>query len=147
MAGILSFSDAVSLALHGMAVLAFKGEKMLAVHQIALELDVSEAHLAKVMQRLAKAGLLRAVRGPNGGFALERDPHEVRLIDIYQAMEGQMSQHGCMFSHPLCDGKQCIFGTALNKVQESVSSYLSETTLATAAELYGRKVNAAQKDR
>jgi Rrf2 family nitric oxide-sensitive transcriptional repressor len=60
---VLRMSDAASLALHGMVILAEAPERRVSARAIASELDASEAHLAKVLQRLARAGLVESVRG------------------------------------------------------------------------------------
>ena len=55
---VLRISDAAALALHAMVMLAEAPERRMSAKAIASELDASQAHLAKVLQRLAKAGLV-----------------------------------------------------------------------------------------
>ena len=55
MASIIQISEAASLALHSMVMLAASPERSLTVKEITARTGVSEAHLSKVMQRLAKA--------------------------------------------------------------------------------------------
>ena len=71
---VLNISEAYSLALHSLALLASDNGRSLTTHQIASTLGASEAHLSKVMQRLTKAGFLNSSRGPGGGFALKKPP-------------------------------------------------------------------------
>ena len=59
MASIVQISEAASLALHSMALLAASPDRPLTVKDITARTGVSEAHLSKVMQRLAKAGLVK----------------------------------------------------------------------------------------
>ena len=70
MSGSLKISEAASLALHTMVYLAGDPSAHYPAGRLAEALCVSEAHLAKVLQRLVKAGMLVSVRGPKGGFRL-----------------------------------------------------------------------------
>jgi len=146
MAGILNISNAASLALHGMAVLAVQDHKTVSACQMASELNVSEAHLAKVLGRLAKAHLVRSVRGPKGGFTLGRRADEICLLEIYQAVEGPLADGNCLFGTPLCGGGDCIFGSMLTRVHKLVSGHLANTKLSKLANIYRSKINAAKKD-
>ncbi len=145
MPSILNISDAASLALHGMAVLAQQGQKMVCAHQVASELNVSEAHLAKVLQRLVKAGLIESIRGPKGGFRLNKPADQIRLLDIYQAVEGSLARGTCLFNKALCNGHKCIFGSILGKANALVSGHLTNTTLSTLAKTYRSKINDEKK--
>jgi len=61
--GILKISDAASLAIHTMVLLATHPDETFSIPEIAAILKASQAHLAKVAQRLAKAGLVSAREG------------------------------------------------------------------------------------
>ena len=65
-------------------------------------LSASEAHLAKVLQRLAKAGLVTGTRGPGGGFRLTRPAKEISAREVYEAIEGRLQVERCMVGKPLC---------------------------------------------
>jgi Rrf2 family protein len=132
---MLKISEAASMGLHIMALLAADPEKLLCVREAASCLEVSEAHLAKVMQRLAKAGLVESIRGPRGGFLLAQAPKDITLLDVYEAIEGPVVVRNCLFSTRLCDGERCIFGGMLSSVDMQVKQYLAETKLSQITEV------------
>lgn len=142
MATMLKVSEAASLGLHTMALLATDPQRMVSSQEIAAVLNVSQAHLSKVMHRLALAGLVRAVRGPRGGFALTRPAEEVTLLEIYEAIEGPIEVHDCLYSTALCGGKACIFGGLLKTVGGQVREYLASTRLDQAATVVAGKAEA-----
>jgi len=127
--GLLRISEAASLGLHSLAVLASGPEEALATNRIALHLGVSEAHLSKVLQRLARAGFVRSIRGPKGGFMLAKPKGQITLLEVYESIEGPVSWNGCLLDAPICGG-DCIFGDLLKDVNGEVKTYLAGTTLA-----------------
>jgi len=140
---LLRVSEAASLALHTAALLAARDDEILSAHEIAGELGVSQAHLAKVMQRLGHVGLVSAVRGPKGGFRLERPADEVTLLEVYEAIEGPLAPPSCLLGRKVCIGGNCILGNLVALVDEQVRRHLTTTHLSDLAELYGDK-HAAQ---
>ena len=135
------------MALHGMAVLAQRPGQAVSMHQVAAELKASQAHLAKVFQRLARADLARSVRGPKGGFTLVRPAEEIRLLEIYQAIDGSLAKVNCLFGRNLCQDDSCIFAPILEKTHRLVSDHLANTTLSKLGTIYRNKIIAANKDR
>lgn len=146
MPGILNISNAASLGLHGMAVLAQTLVGTASAREIASRLKVSEAHLAKVFQRLAKTGLLESRRGPGGGFRLGRSPKEISLLDIYQALDGPLPDEPCLFNKPVCCGKSCLFGSLLRQGHQLVTMHLANTNLSDLAELSRSATDAEKRD-
>ena len=67
------------------------GNAPLHVKEIAAKHNISAQYLEQLMTRLAKPGLVRAVRGQKGGFVLARSPQEITLIDVLEALEGELS--------------------------------------------------------
>jgi len=130
MAKLIKMSEAVSLALHVMVLMASNPHAPLSTHDAASRIKVSEAHLSKVLQRLAKGGLVRSVRGPGGGFVLGRDAADISLLDVYESIEGRYEASRCLFDVAVCRGKRCILGGIIEKVDEQLRRYLAGTKLA-----------------
>ena len=129
MASILRISDAAALALHTMAYLAASHPTRVPNRAIASSLHASEAHLSKVLQRLVRSGFVASIRGPHGGFVLARDPGDVRLIDVYEAIEGPLDSRTCLFGDAVCHSDSCVMGDVLSELYGRVNTYLTTTTL------------------
>ena len=127
MSGVVAVSEAVSLAFHGMGLLA--AGKRMSAKEMAEAVKVSEAHLAKVFQKLVKDGLVTSARGLGGGFRLARDPAEISLFDIYTVIEGVPRENYCLLHSEKCPFGRCIFGSLLGKMTEEFVEYLKNTTL------------------
>jgi Rrf2 family protein len=127
--GALRISEAASLGIHAMTYLAAEKERKSAVRRMAESLRVSEAHLAKVMQRLNRVGLVSSVRGPGGGYRLGRPREEISLLDIVETIDGPLEQSSCIMPVKTCGGAGCVFGDLLEKVYVTVREYLGGTKL------------------
>jgi Rrf2 family protein len=97
--------------------------------EMAKALSVSEAHLSKVLHRLARAGLLRSTRGPKGGFALSSPPKAIRLLDVYEAIEGPLLAPTCLLGKPVCGRAHCPLGGLVHDVNSKARSWLAKTKL------------------
>jgi Rrf2 family protein len=129
MSRVVRISEAASLALHAMAVLAENPGRNLPVKEIAATLGVSENHLSKVLQRLVRGGFLRSVRGPSGGFSLEDGADEVNLLQVYETVEGPLAPVKCLFARPICDGRHCLLGGLLEDANRGLRDRLETTRL------------------
>jgi Rrf2 family protein len=139
MSSALKVSEAASLGLHAMAFLAANPGKPVAAGRIAERLRASEAHLAKVLQRLSKAGLVRSARGPGGGFSLARRREDIALLEVYEAIEGPLREGKCLFGRPVCGGKQCILGKLVETVNTRVRGHLERTKLSSLTHVLGEE--------
>lgn len=126
---MIQISEAASLALHGMMLLAQAGDRPYSVATMAEVTHASQAHLAKVLQRLAKAGLVRATRGPGGGYVLARPGAEITLLEVYEAIEGPLLIPGCLLKLDSCPMQECLFGGVLGKMAADFKQYLANRTL------------------
>lgn len=127
MSNVLKISEAASLAMHTMGLLAAKPDRMLSTKEIASVLGASEAHLSKVLQRLSRGGFVRSIRGPKGGFTLGKESDEIFLLEVYESIEGPLLSSNCLLSEPVCDGTECILGGLLKTVNKEVKEYMSKT--------------------
>uniref|UniRef100_A0A7C4CBC0 Rrf2 family transcriptional regulator n=1 Tax=candidate division WOR-3 bacterium TaxID=2052148 RepID=A0A7C4CBC0_UNCW3 len=129
MPNLIHASESSTLALHAALLLA-RAEGRLTTAAIARQLGASAAHLAKVMARLEKAGLVRSVRGPGGGYALARPARTITLLEIYTAVEGPLTAGRCLFRVPTCNGGGCPLGAFFRNVSRTVADRLARTRLA-----------------
>jgi len=134
MAGILKISEAATLALHTMVVLADRAPARVATSEIAQMLGASENTLAKVLARLVKEGILDAVTGPRGGFALAENPDETTLLEVYETVEGPMGEPECLLGDRVCDDTDCVLGGLVEAIHSQVCAYFNTTTVAQLAE-------------
>ncbi len=125
----LKISEAASMGMHAMGLLALAPGRPLSTKEIATCFTLSEAHMSKVLQRLVKVGLLRSVRGPKGGFSLAGDPDRTTLLEVFEAIEGKMEESSCLFGVPLCDGQSCILGSVMARANLMLMDHLSKTSL------------------
>ena len=129
MAKLFNASDAAALALHAMTYLARSKGKLVRTGEIAEHYNVSEAHLAKVTNRLKKEGLVNTTRGPRGGLSLSKSADEITLKEVYEAIEGPFELSRCMFGLPVCDGNGCLLGVFFKEVADVVEGMMTETKL------------------
>src|SRR5580704_5611814 len=59
--------------------------------------------LAKILQRLSKAGLLLSQYGTNGGYTLARDPRTISAFEVIRAIEGPLFITSCSTTDSECD--------------------------------------------
>lgn len=122
--------EMISLALHGMAYIAANNNRIMSIKEIASGIGASEAHLAKVMQRLVREGLMHSGRGPKGGFALARPPEQITLLHIYHVFDNNMEQTDCPMARSKCPFKHCLFGGILGELEKRLDDFLGSQTLA-----------------
>jgi len=128
---ILNITEAANLALHSLVFLAnHQDDWPISTARAAAPFSASEAHLNKVFQRLKKSGLVDSVRGPRGGFVLAREPREITLLEIFEAMDGPLPREHCLLGRQACTLDSCIFGNLLPTIHGMVSEHFSKTTLA-----------------
>ncbi len=99
------------------------GGGLLQVKDIAGRHAIPPQYLEQLLNRLIHAGLVRAVRGKNGGYTLANPPDQTRLIDLLEALEGplEFSQ-----SHPVQDALKEIYRQAEEQFRNALDIPLSE---------------------
>jgi len=129
MAKIVNYSEAASIGMHGMVLVARAGEKV-NVQYVADITGYSRHHVAKILQGLVKEGLLQSNRGPTGGFRLAADPANITLLQIYEAVEGEVKILTCPHEKPICPFEKCIMGNVVSKMIKTFRNQLASSTLA-----------------
>jgi Rrf2 family protein len=128
MARLVQLSEAASLGLHSMVLIAQAGHHV-NVNVLSERMGASRNHLAKVLQLLVKHNFLRSVRGPNGGFVLNKPPSDITILDIYEAIEGRIDTPQCPMDKQVCPFNKCLMGGLVRDVTLQFKSYFEKQTL------------------
>jgi Rrf2 family protein len=85
------------------ALAADHGNKPMFLKDIAASEDISEKYLSLIVIPLKTAGLIRSIRGARGGYVLAREPNNISLRDIVEAVEGETCLVNCVKNPDACD--------------------------------------------
>jgi Rrf2 family protein len=124
---IIDVPEPLLLGLHALVALARQPGVCLSAKSVADDLGASEGHLAKVLQRLARAGYVEPVRGPGGGYRLVRQPDEIPMLPLVEYLGGPFELDGCGFSG--CRGKKCLIGSMIDELTVVIREYMRKRTL------------------
>jgi len=104
-------------------------KKISFVHEISDDYKIPRSFLAKILQKLVKAKIVRSYRGVKGGFSLARPPKEVSVLEVLEAIEGKMSLNLCVPDKKRCGfSKQCPTHFLWANVQNKVIEMLDRTS-------------------
>jgi Rrf2 family iron-sulfur cluster assembly transcriptional regulator len=111
-------------------------ETVLSVGEIAEATDVSFAFLAKIFNRLARGGVLRAHRGRSRGYELARPATELTVREVVEAIEGPTLFRHCLFWSNTCsESDPCVMHEIWRQIRPRVAEMMGETTIADLARL------------
>lgn len=98
---------------------------------LAGEFGLSRHHLTKIMQQLARAGVVRTRRGSGGGAILARPPEEVSVGEVVRILEAGQSLVDCLGAEGRCslDGR-CRLKARLRLAEQAFLRQLDQTSLA-----------------
>ena len=128
---MLKLSKKADYALIAVRHLATHGaEHSHSAADIAEVYGISPQLLAKVLQRLAKNGLLTARHGSSGGDQLARHPKDISALEVISAVDGPMMITSCVTNHGACDqSNTCTVREPLRKVNESIARVLRAVSI------------------
>lgn len=128
MSKLVHISEAASLAIHSLALIASSTVRLNA-KKISEILHVSQNHLAKILQVLAKNEYLESNRGPGGGFTIKKKADLISMLEIYQLIEGNVECQFCGITENRCPFIACIFGGKPDKLTNEFVEYLTNTKI------------------
>ncbi|HXG35884.1 MAG TPA: Rrf2 family transcriptional regulator [Dehalococcoidia bacterium] len=111
--------------------------------EIAARQNIPESYLEQLLTTLRRAGFIRSVRGPQGGHLLIREPSELKISEVIQALEGELLPIDCLEEGSVCsrDGG-CAQREMWEEVRSAVLHVLDNVTIADLA-AKDQKVSAA----
>lgn len=126
------FSNPTEYAIRGLGELANRstGATVL-LDDLVVGTDLPRDFMAKIFQKLVRAGILRSAKGRGGGFALARPAHEINLMHIVEALEGPQIFDRCVVGLAACnDTMPCPQHDLYKPIRQRLRDYLMTTTVA-----------------
>jgi Rrf2 family protein len=81
--------------------------------------------LAKILQKLTRAGVLRSLPGTNGGYMLARSAADISALEVIRTIDGPIILASCFTAHGQCDqSNRCTVREPLRKVHEGIEHLL-----------------------
>jgi Rrf2 family protein len=101
------------------------------VSTISEQFGLPSTHLAKIFQRLVRAGVLASSRGVSGGFALKKPARELTMLDVVRAVDGPLDEDGCMLEPDRSDeADHCPLHAVWQRGQEAMLAELAGKSVA-----------------
>ncbi len=97
---------------------------------IAARQSIPEAYLDQLLMTLRKAGLVRSVRGPQGGHSLAKSPDKMTLGEVVAVLEGALTPIDCLNKSDECfQSKSCAMREVWHEIQSLTQNVLDSTTI------------------
>lgn len=121
-------ADYALLAMRHLA--AHRDRDAVSARELAETYDIPPELLAKVLQKLVRAGLLESHQGIRGGYGLARPPASVSVADVIQAIDGPLTVTACSEDDHSCDQyAKCNVRDPLWRIKDRIVSALSATSV------------------
>ena len=119
------------------------GQGPVSSKEIAERQDLSQKYLENLMTTLRSAGLVRSVRGPQGGHVLAYPPDEITLRAIFEALEGTTGFVDCTGDPEICErAADCMTQQVWARMYAAAMAVLEDITLADLVRRSGNRHNA-----
>ena len=132
----MKVSKATAYALHALMYMVRHSTQLpVTTSTIAKGEGIPPGYLAKLFQRLVKAGFVRAIKGRNKGYVFAKPPDEINILELLEAIEGKPLFDDCLLKHCECGGtpENCYIYAQWLSATRKIAELLSETTVVTAA--------------
>ena len=124
------FSQTVEYALRAVVYLAYEAPEARTTEEIHKATQVKKAYLSKILQGLAKKGIVTTQRGVGGGVALGKTPEELTILDVVNAVEPIERIRTCPLGLSSHGVRLCPLHRRIDSALELVETAFGNTTLA-----------------
>jgi len=103
-------------------------KKVSFVNEISEEYKIPRSFLAKILQKLVRAKIVRSYRGVKGGFSLAKPARDITVLSVLEAIEGNMAVNICISDKKKCTfSKHCPTHSLWATVQSKITDTLKKT--------------------
>lgn len=79
-----------------------EGREIITIKEIAVNQDIPEKFLRKIIPQLCSAGIIKTYKGNGGGISFDKNPDEITPLEIIQAVEGPLALNKCLIDKEFC---------------------------------------------
>ena len=109
---------------------AHYGEGPVQTRRIAGRQNISLKYLEQLMSILKSAGLIRSIRGSKGGYLLSKSPNQIRLREVFEALEGPVTTAECIADESYCARvADCAARRVWGRLERTIRNVLESITL------------------
>ncbi len=120
----------VDYAARALVFMARANKPTVSVAQMREKVGVSGPFLRKIMQKLHRAGIVHAVKGKGGGFAMARRPEAITLLQLAELLQGPLRLNDCLLGRELCSQHAaCRLRHRLSEMERRLAAELSAVTI------------------
>jgi len=103
-------------------------KKISFVTEISEDYKIPRSFLAKILQKLVKAKIVRSYRGVKGGFSLAKQARDISLLEVLEAIEGKICLNICLADKKTCQfSKHCPISPVWGLAQTRLTEILKKT--------------------
>ena len=97
---------------------------------LAAQEEVSYQLICKLLQKLQRAGYIKSLMGPSGGYRMAKPPSEVTLGEIVELLQGPVKINRCVTDDEACSRQHtCVVSESLKRIQRDLEKYMTTVTL------------------
>jgi len=97
--------------------------------EISKGMDIPEQFLGKIAQQLARSGFLEIIQGAKGGYRLLKKPEKITLLDVVEAVSGEIFLNDCIMNPDSCArSSSCAVNAVWEKARERLRATLRGAT-------------------
>ena len=129
---MLRLTTRIDYGVRALVRLAMGENTVMTAHEISEKEKVPIQFLEQIMVSLRRAGMVKSVRGPGGGYTLTKSPSEISLLEVFKTLEGPLALTKCLDPSGLqtCEHEAfCTVKVLFHKLQNKLEEMLSEISL------------------
>jgi len=127
------FTKSTAYALQALIELS-KYDKPMDVNTLSEKTEIPKPFLAKLLQNLSKKNVIKSYKGVHGGFLLHKKPEEIKILDIFKAMEDKESLvFYCSSHYQNCTRDRSLICSTFpffSKLEKEIEKIINKYTLA-----------------
>ena len=113
-------------------IASFNKQNPISLRDISLRQNISLVYLEQIFSKLKKSNIVKSIRGANGGYVLTKDPEQIKLSNIFSAVDEKIKTLQCKReSKKGCNGKltKCITHNLWDDLEMHINDFFDKKNL------------------